>query len=289
MFEGDNMKYIILGHENPDVDSLVSGYLLEKIMKKRGYDVQFVIPDTIIAEESEKLCNDYGLYVGKYQNHELEENAKYILVDHHKRDVPGEIVAIIDHHPAKNLNIKYSKIEKASSTACMIALECEKELSKKDIEFACLATFVDTASFHSTKTRKSDISWINEMCMKFDFDYDQMYRDGLCLTDLKNVDDILYNGLKKYDFDSYLIHSSYIQVNEITNAEDIIKEILDKLKKYLIENKLNMYVFIVYDMSSFYTRVYKITNENIDIEEYNLYASRGNTIIPDIIKKKSTI
>ena len=35
--EGDNMKYIILGHENPDVDSIVSGYLLEKIMSIHIY------------------------------------------------------------------------------------------------------------------------------------------------------------------------------------------------------------------------------------------------------------
>ena len=27
-------NYIILGHENPDYDSIASGYLLEKLMKK---------------------------------------------------------------------------------------------------------------------------------------------------------------------------------------------------------------------------------------------------------------
>lgn len=41
-------KYIILGHENPDVDSIVSGYLLEKYMIKLGFDAQFVIPDKVI-------------------------------------------------------------------------------------------------------------------------------------------------------------------------------------------------------------------------------------------------
>lgn len=279
------MKYIILGHENPDVDSIISGYLLEKIMIKRGYDVQFIIPDKEVSKESEEICNRYGLYVGKYKNDNLVNNAKYILVDHNVRNVPGDIVAVIDHHPCDKLDIDYFKVEDASSTACMIALECEEDLNKKDIQLACLATFVDTASFHSTKTRKSDISWINEMCTKYDFDYDQMYRDGLCLTDLKNINDILFNGLKKYDFEGYHLHSSYIQVNEINNIDNIIDEILEKLKEYILNNDINMYVFIIYDMSSFYTKVYRIDKENININEYFLYASRGNTIIPDIVKR----
>lgn len=278
------MKYIIVGHENPDVDSIISGYLLEKVMLKKGYDAEFIIPDKEVSKESEAICNKYNVYIGKYQKELNDDKAKYILVDHNKREVPGEIVAIIDHHPVTGIDVEYSKIEEASSTSCMIALEFEKDLSKKDIELACLATFVDTASFHSTKTRKSDISWINEMCTKYEFDYDQMYRDGLCLTDLKNVDDILFNGLKKYEFDGYHLYSSYIQVNEISNVDNLIEEIIIKLKDFILDNDINMYVFIVYDMSSFYTRVYRIEKDEINIDEYNLYASRGNTIIPDIVK-----
>ena len=37
-------------------------------------------------------------------------------------------------------------------------------------------------------------------------------------------------------------------------------------------------------MTNFYTKVYKI-GEEIELAEYFLYASRGNTIIPDILKQ----
>ena len=30
-------KYIILGHENPDYDSIASGYIKKKLMKKLGF------------------------------------------------------------------------------------------------------------------------------------------------------------------------------------------------------------------------------------------------------------
>ena len=276
------MKYVILGHENPDVDSIVSGYLLEKIMINRGYDVSFYIPDVEVSLETESICNKYNLYLGKYRNKELNNDSKYILVDHNERDVSGEIVAIIDHHPVNEKDVVYLNVEKASSTACMIAQLCEEELNSYDIELACLATFVDTASFHSTKTRKSDVNWVNMMCTKYDLDYDKMYIDGLCLTSLESVDDILFNGIKKYDFNGFLIHSSYIQVNDINKANEIIDEIKGKLKVYLLDNDIDLYVFIVYDMSCFYTKVYVINDTDIEEIEYNLYASRGNTVIPDI-------
>ncbi len=280
------MKYVILGHENPDVDSLVSAYLLEKVMKKKGYDVSFCIPDKGIASDSEKICNKYNLYLGKYYVDELPSDAMYILVDHNERDVPGEIVAVLDHHPTPKdkSDIGYYRNEKVSATACLIARDCEEDLDKHDIELACVATFVDTVSFHSSKTVKKDISWVNEMTTKYDLEYDDMYRDGLCLTELTNVEEIAFNGLKKADYDGFSIHSSYIQIVDLEKNKKIIEEILEKLKKYRNEENVDLFVFIVYDMTNFYTKVYKI-NEDIDYDEYFLYASRGNTIIPDIVKK----
>ena len=280
------MRYVILGHENPDVDSLVSGYILEKVMKKRGYDVSFCIPDKAIAADSEKICNKYGLYLGKYYVDELPADAKYILVDHNEREVPGEIVAILDHHPTPKdkSHIGYYRNEKVSATACLIAKDCEEELDKDDIELATVATFVDTVSFHSSKTVREDISWVNEMTTKYDLDYDEMYRDGLCLTELTDVEEIAFNGLKKAQYDGLSLHSSYVQIVDLEKNKDVIDGIIERLRKYREEENVDLFVFIVYDMTNFYTKVYKI-NDDIDYDEYFLYASRGNTIIPDIVKK----
>ena len=68
-------KIIILGHENPDVDSIVSGYLLEKIMLNMGYDVKYIIPDKEISNSERrklstfpdiKLNSEYISKVDKY-------------------------------------------------------------------------------------------------------------------------------------------------------------------------------------------------------------------------------
>lgn len=282
------MKYIILGHENPDVDSLVTGYLVEKIIKKYGYEAEFIIPDLKVLDESYNLCCKYGLDIKKYQK-ELNyvSGDRFILVDHHERDVPGEIFAIVDHHPVVNKlnglgNISYYVNEKACSTSCLLIRKYINELSEKDLKLACLAAFVDTASFHSTKTVDDDVEMIQRICKQYNFNYEKLYKDGLCLTDISNINEACFNGLKKYNINDYQIYASSIQIIDIKSKTEIIDNMIEILKKYLISNKIYMYVFILYDMNDFKTIVYKISLDSIEIINYNEYASRGNTIIPDI-------
>lgn len=280
-------KIIILGHENPDVDSIVSGYLLEKILNKKGYNVEFVIPDKIIAKDTMGICMRNGLNPSKFmKNIDLEDkNTKYILVDHNERQLSGEIVCIIDHHPTKKeFNIEHYYNKEISSTACYICYGNEELLDRLDIKLAVLATLVDTASFHSTKGREEDKRWVIDLCNKYGFNYDELYREGLCLTSLDDIDNASSNGLKKYNFNGRFIESSYIQIENPLEKDDKIKEIISILKERLKREKLDAFVFIVYDMKEFETVYYLITDSNIETRYYDVYASRGNTIIPEIEK-----
>lgn len=282
-------KIIILGHENPDVDSIVSGYLLEKILKKKGYNVEFVIPDMVIADETRDICRRYGLEPSKFMRKiDLKEkDGKYILVDHYERDLGGEIVCIIDHHPAsKEIMIKnYYNNEDISSTALYICLDNENLLDEFDLKLVVVATLVDTASFHSTKGRYIDKEWVINICNKYNFNYDELDKEGLCLTSLDDIEKVSFNGLKKYNIDGKNIESSYIQIEKTLEDEVRIQQIVNILKDYLGKKKLDAFIFIVHDMSQFKTMYYLITDGNIQTRYYENYTSRGNTIIPEIITR----
>lgn len=275
-------KYIILGHDNPDIDSIISGYLLEKLMLSKGFNAKFIIPDKKIDLENITICNTFGLNITSYQK-ELPETKgyKYLLVDHHIRKVNGPIVAVIDHHPDKiGLKIPWYQNEISSSTSCIICREHEEYFNKQDIELAILAAMVDTASFNSTKTKKEDITWAKEMCQKYNIDYERLYKAGLCLTNIDNLEEAKLNGLKKYNFNGQLVESSYIQIEDITKISSEIAYIIDSLMKYVKENDLKLFVFIVHDMSRFKTTVYDITSKYYNVRSYEFYTSRGNTIMP---------
>lgn len=291
---GELKKYIILGHENPDVDSIVSGYLLEKLLLSKSFNVEFIIPDKRIEKDTVRLCKEFGLDIeklGYLKDLPTNKDYNYILVDHHDRITPGIITAVIDHHPTKTLlNIPWYQNVQSSSTTCLICRGNENYFNKSDIELAILASMVDTASFHSTKTCNSDVSWVKEMCQKYNIDYNRLYKKGLCLTDMSNIDEVKLNGLKKYNFEGNLVESSYIQIEEITNYSKKITYIIDSLMNYVKENNLKVFVFIVHDMKTFKTTVYNITANDYTVRYYNEYTSRGNNIIPEIeeeLKKES--
>lgn len=282
-------KYIILGHKNPDVDSIVSGYLLEKLLKYNGYDASFVIPDDKISDETYKICFKFNLNPYKFMRKLNDQDNKFILIDHSNRVGINNIVAVIDHHPNLGnyyLNIKYYLNTMSSSTAYVIAnLPVTNNFDKHDYELVVLATMVDTASFHSTKSVDSEHDWIKDICYKFKIDYNMFYNEGLCLTDISDLNKAMLNGLKEYCYNDIKIESSFIHIDSFKKSLNIIIKMIDSLKKYRINNNLEHFVFIVHDMTLFKTRAYDITKNDISCTEYPRYTSRGDKIIPDIFEK----
>lgn len=279
-----NNRIIILGHDCVDLDSIVSGYLLEKILIIEGYNASFCILDEKITKESLDICNEYGFDANKYKR--SIDGDKFILVDHNERNVDGEVIAIIDHHPtSKKSDVELYFNSGVSSTSLYICQNNEKYFDAKDIELAILALMLDTASFHSTKGRKIDEKWVIEACKNYDINYERLYRSGIYLTDLSDIKQVSLNGLKKYKYNDKLVESSYIQIDDKESNDFAINEIIENLKGYVTTNNLDMFVFIVHDMVAFKTRVYKISKDNVEEVKYDKYTSRGSTIMPGIEKE----
>lgn len=280
----ENDKIIILGHDNPDVDSIVSGYLLEKLLRKVGYDVSFCIWDSDVSTESKNILAKYGFDVSVYQR--KIKGDKFILVDHNERDVDGVLVGVIDHHPTSSIkNIPLYFNGDASSTASFICRCNEHYFNNYDIKLAVLALMLDTASFHSTKAKLEDRDWAIAVCQKYNIDYEDLYEKGVYNTDIEDLDRASLNGLKKYKYGGMLVESSYIQIKHFMDNEEKVNSILDIIKEYKKNNDLYMFVFIVHDLDSFKTKVYKITDGGVEIVQYDRYTSRGSTIMPRIEKE----
>lgn len=283
-------KYIILGHENPDNDSIVSGYILEKIMKQRGYNVEFIIPDEVISDENIMLAAYVGIDPTSFQKQLPEDSSiKYILVDHHERNVPGEIVAIIDHHPTdKDINTKYYQNERACSTSCIIGKAFTRYLSLDDIKAVCLSAMVDTAAFHSNKTTVSDYLWIKSMCSKFNFNYEEMLTTSMCPTNITNLQSAALNGLKKHNIHNHKIASSFLHLPSPSENKEEIKEMISYLQEYIEEEQYDIFAFIVHDITNFKSTLYKIKKDSIETKEYDEYTSRGTRIIPELTEELKT-
>ena len=278
-------KIVILGHENPDVDSIVSGYLLEKILKKKGYNAEFIVPDKSLDKDTLEICRKYDLEPTIYQKDiSLEDkNINYILVDHNERNTKGNIISIIDHHPtSKEINIENYYNENVVSTSYFIAKNSEDLLDSYDIKLAVLASFIDTVSFNSNKGTEEDKEWIIKTCNIYGFNYSEFEKEGLRLTELQGTEKDSLNGLKRYDFNGIKVESSYIQIDSIKKHQEYIDKIIKYLKEYINKQNIDAFVFIVHNMTELKTMYNLITKENAEKRYYDSYVSRGNTIMPEV-------
>lgn len=277
--------YIILGHHNPDVDSVVSGVLLENYLTRQGKKACFMIPDLKIDEETISICMSFGLNPKKYQRKLPKEKNKYILVDHHERDVLGEVVGVIDHHPTiQTYSYPFYLNENVSSTACLLVKGNEDYYTKDEIQLAILATMVDTVSFHSMKTRDEDITWTNEMCKKYNFDFSKLYQAGLAITDISSPEVFLTHGLKNYNIGDHHIASSYVSLANIEEKESDIMLASSYIENYLKENNLERFIMIVHDMSKFCSTIFTYYPDRVSVEKVGHIVSRGREVIPRIEK-----
>lgn len=277
--------YIILGHQNPDVDSVVSGVLLENYLTRQGEKACFMIPDLKIDEETISICMSFGLNPKKYQRKLPKEKNKYILVDHHERDILGEVVGVIDHHPTiQTYSYPFYLNENVSSTACLLVKGNEDYYTKDEIQLAILATMVDTVSFHSMKTRDEDITWTNEMCKKYNFDFSKLYQAGLAITDISSPEVFLTHGLKNYNIGDHRIASSYVSLANIEEKESDIMLASFYIENYIKENNLERFIMIVHDMSKFHSTIFTYYPDRVSVEKVGHIVSRGREVIPRIEK-----
>ena len=157
---------------------------------------------------------------------EKKEDKYFVLVDHHERELDGTIVGIIDHHVAnKEINVDYYYNKSISSASCYICQGNEEFFDEKDLTLAFVAAMVDTASFNSTKGRVEDNDWIINLCKERNIDYEKIYETGLCLTDLSNLEQVSFNGLKHYNLCDKEIEASYIQVRNLEEKKEKLKDI----------------------------------------------------------------
>jgi inorganic pyrophosphatase/exopolyphosphatase len=287
------MKYIILGHENPDVDSVLSGILFERIFNRKfnSNKFKFIIPDNEVDEITTKIVSDLGIDINNYMCKDIDLDDELVLVDHYEDNrYTNKIKAIYDHHPTipgnepGNIETYYNL--KSCSTTCVLAKLFEEDLTKDDLLLVLIGALVDTVSFKSTKTNYSEVEFLERKCREYSIDINKYKDIGLCLNDITNPQESYLYGLKKYTIHDKKVESSYIQIKDVKHNRNKLILMLFYIKQYMEQNNIDIFVFIVHDMDNFKTTSYELTKDKMeDITEYDSYTSRGSTIIPELSNK----
>ncbi len=251
----------IIGHKNPDTDSICSAIAYQDFLTKQGVEAK--------AFALGGLNNETKLVLEKFQVEapeiisKLPERAEVILVDHNERkqtidNVQDlEVVEIIDHH---KVDIQTDKpisilVKPLGSTCSIIAekyFDNNVELDKKIAGLLLSAIISDTLFFRSPTTTEKDKNLANELAKIAEVENMEewsleMFKAKSDLGDI-SVEDLIKLDYKTFTFKDGDYGIGVMETTNINFGLDKKEEILQKLVEIKQKDNLKGVYFVIVDI-----------------------------------------
>lgn len=283
-------KITIIGHDNIDVDSFLSGVLLSHLLDFLQIKNEFLILEEIRENETYQIIEEvFQINLKDFCSKKEDLSRDLFLVDHYKTEHEGKVIACVDHHPTTEM-IKYpfyySRI--SCSTSYMVyelMQEAGYQINYKEAMMILVSMMIDTVSFKNSKTVQEEVVKAKELAKQYELDYFKIEKYCLCLTPIDNmsINTIVNNGYKYYNYNGQKVKSSYIQIYEMMEKGKV-EELIKYIQKRMQIESLQMWVFIIFQCKEEKTYEYQITLDSANIIESDGILSRGSNIMPKIEK-----
>ncbi|OYT53651.1 MAG: manganese-dependent inorganic pyrophosphatase [Candidatus Altiarchaeales archaeon ex4484_2] len=254
-----NEEIYIIGHMNPDTDSICSAIAYAEFKKQAGFG------DNYIAARIGELNSETAYVLDRFGFSEpvlLEDGAgkKIILVDHNEesQSIDGyseaEIVEVIDHH---KINFRCSEPifyhnEPLGSTATILGemfLSCVDDIDKGVAGLLLSAILSDTVVFRSVTTTDRDVEVANKMAEIAKIDDVKSF--GIEVKKAKSsleglsAKDVIFSDFKDFNFNGSKVGIGQIEIVDSKEAVDRRGEFIDELEKIKLDEDYDLVVLMV--------------------------------------------
>jgi manganese-dependent inorganic pyrophosphatase len=294
---------IVLGHQNPDTDTIVSTIVYSQIKKKMGLNTKA----GRLGEPNKET--KFVLSFFKQEAPELIESVKekqVVLLDHNEGSQSAvdikeaEIIEIVDHHYIGNLSTPkpiYCRFEPIGSTSSIVfKLAQEKKIKLNKIQAGLLLAGLisDTLFLTSPTTTQEDkkifkelvkISKVNAKKLA-----DQMFQ---AKSDISGMDikDIVKADYKEFSFKNTKIGIGVFETAKpevMSPKDDKIFEELEKLKQ---DQKTDFCFFLVVDILKQNSVLYLIGQKEQEVAEqvFKGKMSGKKMLLPGVVSRKKQV
>jgi manganese-dependent inorganic pyrophosphatase len=289
------MKTYVIGHKNPDTDSIVSAIAAAQLFNAEPAKAGE------INKETKYILDTFGFDVPQDLP---QEEKKVVLVDHNSPDESlaqgEELIGIYDHHKLGNphtsepINVR---IETLGSTAALIGKMYQEKgviLSKEIASILICAIISDTLKFTSPTTTDEDKSVAEELNKIAQLDLDkvaeEMFNAKSDISDI-STEDLLGKDYKVFDMDGKKVG---IGVWETVNTQVIVdrkEEIIEKLLDLKQKDGLDYVYFAAVDILAGNSELFILDDNTGDVAKKTFGQEIINNImhLPGIVSRKKQI
>ena len=282
--EAAHRRLVITGHDNPDVDSIISCVLMQRLLAAWGIHAQIVL-HTPADRQSRRVMARFGMDMDGWLGKATQEDGM-ILVDHHQPLHEGTVLVCVDHHatpcpPA----YPYTQIEPCGACAAMVLRlmqEAQVSISQEDVCLTVTALYLDTIALRSTKVLEHEVAWAKQQVKLLDMDESWLLAEGLKLEDMTLPPKVLaQRGRKVYRYGNSTVISTYVQTDAMT--PECLETILGEIRKEIAREKAVLWVFLVHDPIGQRTMEYDVSADgSVCVMDHGCLASRGKDVMPRV-------
>ena len=297
------MSTYVVGHQNPDTDSICAALTYANLKQELGEDVEAVRLGKINAE-TEFILDKFNVAAPKLVE-EVTADDQVILVDHNEKSqaVEGieeaEILEIIDHHRIGDVetgNPIYFRNEPVGCTSTIITKlyqEHDVEISDTMAGLLLSAILSDTVIFRSPTCTETDQEIAEMLAQQLGLDIKdygvRMFKAGSVVKKLEPKE-LVTNDYKEYQFAGETIGVGQIEVMDVDEVDGIKDDILASIEELVTENDYQFLILLVTDILA-EGSLLMVSDSGIEVVEnaFDVTVANNEVYLDDVLSRKKQV
>lgn len=255
-------KVLIMGHRNPDTDSICSALAYADLKAACGADVEAVRLGSV-SSETQFALDTFGVPAPRLVDSVAGETSQVILVDHNERQQSvGDIASVtvtevIDHHRIANFETAgplYYRAEPVGCTATIV----RKMFREKDVPISrpiaglmLSAILSDTLVLKSPTCTPEDVAAAQELAAIAEVDLQDygldLLRAGASLLE-KSIPQLISADSKEFSMGGARVEIAQVNAVDIDDVLSRQRELEGSMQDVITAKGLDLFLFVVTDI-----------------------------------------
>jgi len=255
-------KVYVIGHQNPDTDSITSAIVYAHLKRELGMNAEAVRLGELQNEAAFAL-NKFGFEAPRLIETASPDVKQVILVDHNEKqqsvkDIEEvQVIEVVDHHRIANFKTAdplYFRAEPVGCTATiLIKLYKENgvEIPANIAGLMLSAIISDSLLFKSPTCTPQDIAAARELEAIAGVNVEEyglaMLKAGADLSD-KTLEELLSLDAKEFGIGNYKVEIAQVNTVDVNDVMGRQSELEDLIYRRIAENGLDLFFFVITDI-----------------------------------------
>ncbi|MET0785813.1 MAG: manganese-dependent inorganic pyrophosphatase [Paenisporosarcina sp.] len=255
-------KVFVLGHKNPDTDSITSALVYAHLKRQLGMDAEAVrLGD--VQNETAFALETFGVEAPRFIEKAAPEAQQVILVDHNEKqqsvdDIEEvQVIEVVDHHRIANFETADPLFFRAEPVGCTATI-LNKLYKENGVEIPAdmaglmlSAIISDSLLFKSPTCTPQDIAAAKDLEAIAGVNAEEygmaMLKAGADLSD-KTLEDLLTLDAKEFGMGDYKVEIAQVNAVDVNDIMNRQVELEDLIYRNIAEKGLDLFFFVVTDI-----------------------------------------